>query len=295
MGWLANGDPHGCTIKVVGLNESFRSWSDGQRIPLRLISQERLIISPPPVQTKYVELPGKNGKLDMTEVLTGFPIYGNRTGTLNFIVDNTNPAGNTAYDHKTWADRYEDVLSIIHGQQVELTLDDDPNYTYKGRMSVDGWTRGSSWSQLALSYDFEPYKYDNTGRYKVTIENFTDENSVDKMNVTVEKGSTTVHTESGITTAFDLNQYLDVMPVIPESKINKTDSSETTIALVNNRLKFNKTVTIAASGATDNYYGLQSFVMCSQRYVGGTTQNKCSVQTSGASANLRLFWTNGRL
>ena len=290
MGWLANGDPHGCTIKVVGLNESFRSWSDGQRIPLRLISQERLIISPPPVQTKYVELPGKNGKLDMTEVLTGFPIYGNRTGTLNFIVDNTNPAGNTAYDHKTWADRYEDVLSIIHGQQVELTLDDDPDYTYKGRMSVDGWTRGASWSQLALSYDFEPYKYDNQGKYTVTVVN-----TGSSMNITVEKGSQTKHTESGTTTAFDLNPYLDVMPVIPESEISKEDESDTTIAMVNNRLHFNKTVTISSRGTTSNYYGLQSFVMCSQRYVGGTTSNKCSIQTSGAGATLELSWTNGRL
>lgn len=290
MGWLANGDPHGCTIKVVGLNESFRSWSDGQRIPLRLISQERLIISPPPVQTKYVELPGKNGKLDMTEVLTGFPIYGNRTGTLNFIVDNTNPAGNTAYDSKTWADRYEDVLSIIHGQQVEFTLDDDPNYIYKGRMSVDGWTRGTSWSQLSLSYDFEPYKYDNGGRYKVTVEN-----TGSSMDVTVEKGSETIYTESGITTAFDLNLYLDAMPVIPESRINKTSSSDTTITMVNNRLHFNKTVTISSSGQTDNYYGLQSFVMCSQRYAGGSSSNKCSILLSDARATLRLYWTNGRL
>lgn len=289
MGWLANGDPHGCTIKVVGLNESFRSWSDGQRIPLRLISQERLIISPPPVQTKYVELPGKNGKLDMTEVLTGFPIYGNRTGTLNFIVDNTNPAGNTAYDSKTWADRYEDVLSIIHGQQVELTLDDDPSYTYKGRMSVDSWTRGTSWSQLALSYDFDPYKYDNGGQYEVTVTN-----TESGMNVIVKKGSVTKHTESGIETAFDLNPYLDVMPVIAESEISKEDESDTIIAMVNNRLNFNKTVTISSDGTTRNYYGLQSFVMCSQRNTGGTS-NKCSIQTSGAEATLKLSWTNGRL
>ena len=289
MGWLANDDPHGCTIKVVDLNESFSSWNDNQRIPLRLISQGRIIIATPPVQSKYVELPGKNGKVDMTEVLTGFPIYGNRTGTLAFILDNTNPSSNRDYDSQTWAKRYENIMSIFHGRRVEMTLDDDPDYSYKGRISIDSFTQGTSWSQITMSYDFDPYKYEKHGEYHVEIEN-----TGSSMDIVVKKGSTTIDSTT-TSDPYDLNPYLDIMPVIADSTIEKSTTSNTTIAMVNDRLNFNKSVDISASGTTSNYYGMQSFVMCSQLYAGAQSQNKCSIKVSGANSTVKLNWTNGRL
>lgn len=292
MSWLAKGDPHGCTIKVVDLNESFKSWEDDishQSVPLRLISKERLIITPPPVQTKYVELPGKNGKIDMTEVLTGFPTYGNRTGQLVFIVDNADPGSNSAYDTKTWADKYEDLLSIFHGKEVELTLDDDPRYTYKGRISVDGFVQGSSWSQIAISYDFDPYKYDNTGKYTVTIEN-----TGSSMDILVKKGATTVSTATS-TNPFVLNTYLDAMPVIPESTIDRDNAATdpTSIHMINNSLGYNKTIVVSETSLIENYYGLQSFVMTKQ--ASRRPNDKCSIQVSGGNSTVILSWTNGRL
>ena len=51
-----------------------------------LIPTSRPVINPPEVKTKYVEIPGANGKLDLTESLTGYPLYDSRTGSIEYRV-----------------------------------------------------------------------------------------------------------------------------------------------------------------------------------------------------------------
>ena len=35
-------------------------------------------VSPPEVRREVITIPGRNGEIDLTEALTGYPIYGNR-------------------------------------------------------------------------------------------------------------------------------------------------------------------------------------------------------------------------
>lgn len=288
MGWLANGDPHGCSIEVLTLNETFKSWGETQRIPLRLISNGRLIINPPSVKTNYVDVAGKNGKLDMTEVLTGFPLYNNRTGTLNFIVDNTVPGAMTAYDQSTWVDRYQNILEVIHGNEVQLTLDDDPDYFYKGRMSVNSWSSGNTWSQIALDYDFEPYKYSKSYmRLDITL------TSDGEKSVKVTRAGT----EEPIFTTSDpvnLVPYLDLMPVQPPTIVlTKNTAGSCRITMKNSRLSYNKYADFTETGILWNPYRLQSFVMTKQ--LATSPSAACTIDMSGASARLTMKWYNGRL
>ena len=61
----------------------YDTWYDWNLIPV-----SRPVISPPECKTHYVDVPGSNGKLDLSTALTGYPLYENRTGSIEFIVMN---------------------------------------------------------------------------------------------------------------------------------------------------------------------------------------------------------------
>lgn len=121
------------------------SWDDWHLVP-----KSRVIFAPPAVKTKYVDIPGANGSLDMTEALTGSPAYENREGTLEFIVVN---------GYGSWADRYSEIMTYLHGKRLSAVLEDDPNYYYTGRFAVDSWGSDGSWSVITISYNVSPFKY----------------------------------------------------------------------------------------------------------------------------------------
>ncbi len=52
-----------------------------------LIPMSRPVISPPEPKVSYLEIPGRNGVLDLTETLTGSITYENRQGSWKFLVD----------------------------------------------------------------------------------------------------------------------------------------------------------------------------------------------------------------
>lgn len=71
--------------------------------------------SPEP-QTAYVEVPGRNGALDMSEAITGYPTYNNRTLTFTLVMDGTIEDIETAKD-QFFTDNHGktmEILSLIH-------------------------------------------------------------------------------------------------------------------------------------------------------------------------------------
>ena len=59
------------------------TWDDWHLIP-----STRPLFNPPDAKTHYVDIPGANGQLDLIESLTGYPLYENRTGSIEFYVAN---------------------------------------------------------------------------------------------------------------------------------------------------------------------------------------------------------------
>jgi len=127
------------------------TWDDWHLIPT-----SRPEIVPPEVYTNYVDLPGANGKLDLSEYLTGEPTYKNRTGTLDFFVAN---------GYGLWNERYNDMLRFVHGKVLYMALLDEPAYFYKGRFKLDkfGSDGKTNWSSVTISYELEPFKYPVNG------------------------------------------------------------------------------------------------------------------------------------
>ena len=131
---------------------TYNSWTTWKLIP-----SSRPLINPPPVKTRKLEVPGKNGDIDLTESLVGAPTYGNRTGTIEFIVGNTYFWNVTSADE--WYTVYSSILNAIHGRAGKLILEDEPSYYYEGRFAVNSWKSDTNFSRVAIDYDLGPLKY----------------------------------------------------------------------------------------------------------------------------------------
>ena len=130
------------------------TWDDWHLIPA-----SRPAITPPEVYTNYVDLPGANGKIDLSDYLTGGkPVYKNRSGSLTFYAEN---------NHGEWNERRQTIMNYLHGKRAIMALLDEPDYFYRGRFRVskpfdsDGKTQ---WSTVTIDYELEPFKYPNDGQ-----------------------------------------------------------------------------------------------------------------------------------
>lgn len=117
------------------------SWDD---LSLILVNQK---VGLPPVKIYTVPIDGGDGELDLTEYFGG-PQFGNRTLEFTFaVVDDIWGLSRTAQQ-------------ALHGKKFRITLDDDPEFYYLGRVSVDDWSvirrlNGT----LEITCNCDPYKY----------------------------------------------------------------------------------------------------------------------------------------
>lgn len=107
------------------------------------------VITSPAPKTHYVDIPGTHGAMDLTEALTGKVQYKNRKMTLEFV---------TKADRAVWSAIYSDILNELHGQLKEITLDDDPLHTYKGRVTVGDPERDGKLVYMKMTAEVEPFK-----------------------------------------------------------------------------------------------------------------------------------------
>lgn len=143
-------------IKFGGDNTARNTWTDWCLIP-----SKRPTISTPTVKTSSIEIPGANGLLDTTEALTGYPLYGNATGSLEFIIDQNR-------SKLSWIDLYNELKMFFHGRELKMTLSDEPDYYRIGRFKVNKWTSDQSRSTITIDYEIKPYRY----YYLSTIEDW---------------------------------------------------------------------------------------------------------------------------
>ena len=107
------------------------------------------MFNPPAVKTRFIEIPGGNGSLDLTVALLGRAVYKNRTGSFEFIVEN---------GFKEWNVLYSEITNYLSGKRLRAILEDDPDYYYEGRFTVNEWKSEANWSSIVIDYDVKPYK-----------------------------------------------------------------------------------------------------------------------------------------
>lgn len=124
-----------------GTKHSYRDWG--------LLLKSRPVISPPSPKTVYVDIPGSDGIIDLTESLTGDVKFDNRTIKCEFVVLDA---------RNRWSDIYSEIMDYLHGQRMKVRLDEDPTYYYEGRLQVNEWKSDKVTSTITIEGDVEPYK-----------------------------------------------------------------------------------------------------------------------------------------
>lgn len=115
---------------------------------LGMVALDGFGLSPPEVQTRLVDVPGR-WPLDLTDALGG-PFYGLRRQTLRFLVEAANVEAAKGR-----------ALSALHGRRLRYSLSVDPGHTYVGRWSVTGsaeW-HGQGACVLTCEVACDPYRY----------------------------------------------------------------------------------------------------------------------------------------
>ena len=118
-----------------------------------MIPTKRLSIVPPEPKTTYIDLPGANGGLDYTDLLTGFPTYGYRKGSWEFLL----------IPGEQWETVYHSLWSTLHGKTHTVILQDDPNWYYTGRLKINEWQSNAYNSLITIDYVLDPEKLPVSG------------------------------------------------------------------------------------------------------------------------------------
>lgn len=107
------------------------------------------IISPPTPNTYMVQVPGRNGSLDLTETTMGMATYQDRKIELDFVCRGK---------RKNWNKIYQEILNAVHGQRCRITCSDDPEYYYDGRVTVEEWGADGKMSFPSVTAIVRPFK-----------------------------------------------------------------------------------------------------------------------------------------
>ena len=117
-----------------------------------LIPTGKVIFQPPEHKQNLLEIPGRHGFVNANKYTFGRPVYGARTGEIEFVLDP---------DYiEDWPAIYSDMMRYLHGQERCAVLRDDRYFYYKGFFDVSDLTPDESWDTVKLSYKLDPFKYE---------------------------------------------------------------------------------------------------------------------------------------
>ena len=124
---------------------NYHSFND-----FHLILASKTIGTPSP-KTETIDIPGGDGVLDLTDFF-GEPKYNNRNLSFDF---------STMVPMSEFMTVFSAVQNALHGKRMAITLDEDPEWYYTGRISVSEWKAERNIGRLTIDCDCEPYKMSN--------------------------------------------------------------------------------------------------------------------------------------
>lgn len=112
----------------------------------------RVDITPAVPKTNYVDIPGGDGSLDMTEA-HGEVKFKDRTLTFTFTMRPDDP--------KTWEEKQTQVSNALNGKRIDrIVLDNDSGYYWAGRCAVSQYASNKKVRQIVVTATVSPYKYE---------------------------------------------------------------------------------------------------------------------------------------
>lgn len=123
-----------------------------------LILASKNIKAPTP-KTNLIEIEGADGVLDYSEYF-GEIKYNNRQVSFEF---------STIVDQSEFLNLFSEIQNALHGKKMKITLEDDPEFYYLGRVTVNEWKSNGRIGKITVEADCDPYKY----KLKPTVNSFS--------------------------------------------------------------------------------------------------------------------------
>ena len=110
-------------------------------------------IPPASPKTNYVDIPGADGSVDLTEA-HGEVKYSDRTGAkFTFYM---NPAGDLS--EEAWEAKKKEISNRLNGLRCNISLDADPGYYWQGRCTVNEHASNKKLRKFVVGARLAPYK-----------------------------------------------------------------------------------------------------------------------------------------
>lgn len=107
-------------------------------------------IAPAEARQNYLSLPARSGDLDLSEALTGMPLFGNREITVTL---------GGKKQRAEWTETLSSIQNAYHNRRVQVVFEDDPNYYWEGRLTInDDFELGQEVATFSVVVNAQPYK-----------------------------------------------------------------------------------------------------------------------------------------
>lgn len=233
-------------VEELLLSEAVNTLKDWHIVPIG-----RPVIAPPQQKINQIDIPGANGVLDLSNSLTKYPVFNNRTGTLKFAVYG---------DLRDTPTIYTKIMRFIQGTNVKMILEDDPEYYYEGRVfveSIDAKYDGT-WTEINFGYDLFPYR--------LALHTSIDDWLWDPFNFetdVIQRTMFYMHTVTAPSSAawadvpeLDFSGLIDTLPVCPEFTVDTDDNEPMLCQLYNSDLGINWKEYSLTEARTSSFYDL---------------------------------------
>ena len=110
------------------------------------------VVSIPPAQpkTNYVDIPGGDGSVDLTEAL-GEVKFKDRECSFTF----------TVFPHEDFEEKKKTVSNLLNGKRCRIVVDKDPGFYWEGRCAVNEYASDKNLHQIVVGAVVAPYKLKN--------------------------------------------------------------------------------------------------------------------------------------
>jgi phage-related protein len=127
-------------------------------------------IPPAKAKTTYVDIPGGNGSVDLTEANGEVKFY-DRECKFTFTMNPKYDLSDEAFEEKK-----TEVSNLLNGRTFKITLDKDSDFYYEGRCTVEEFLSDRRIRQIVVSAKVKPYKFKQNKtvlKYNLTAEQKT--------------------------------------------------------------------------------------------------------------------------
>lgn len=133
------------SITLDGLN----TWDDWHLIPT-----SKPVIPIEGFSANQVDIPNRNGFVDITENLTGSVTFGSSQSSVSFIVTDEyyDSASDRTIQNRKPQYIYEEFRNLFHGRAVSMILEDYPGTEYQVRLTVGSFSHGFGFATFTMGY-----------------------------------------------------------------------------------------------------------------------------------------------